>query len=197
MLFHKFRQLLLFVLPTIFISTSISAAGLDYSIISGFKPTVELEDPSIQMQRAESIRMQQEQIRLMQEQRRELEYRNNQQRENQQREEQQRINSEMTIAKDKSKLDSVMQEWLKMASPRLHLFPDFDAVVYSKEVAINTDMIMIMSKSKYAADIAYYFGKHKTESLAISQMPFLEASTAISNVENRIKIALKKFNRVR
>jgi TolA-binding protein len=190
MLLSEVRRIILFVVLSILFSISVSATELDPNIIMQFRP-LQMPDPFQQRQQYESIRMQQEQIRMMQEQRREMEYRNNQERENQIREEEQRIK----IAQDKSELDSAMQEWLKMASPRLHLYQDFDKVVYLNDVAITNDMIRIMAKSKYAADIAYYFGKHKTESLAISKMPLPEASTAISDVEGRIKKTLKKIKR--
>ncbi len=83
--------------------------------------------------------------------------------------------------------DQAMREWLKAAGPRLHLFPDFDKVVYANDVSITIEMIRLMAGSPYAADIAYYFGTHKTESLAVSQMPLLEAARAVSAIEARVK----------
>lgn len=84
-------------------------------------------------------------------------------------------------------IDPVIQDWLKAALPRLHLYPDFDKVVFAPDVPITTDMVRLMAGSTYAADIAYYFGTHKAEAWAVSQMPLLEASRAVSAIEERVK----------
>ncbi len=89
--------------------------------------------------------------------------------------------------KHSEQVDPAMREWLKAAAPRLHLFPDFDKVVYANNVSITIDMIRLMAGSPYAADIAYYLATHKTESLAVSQMPLLEAARAVSAIEARVK----------
>jgi len=90
--------------------------------------------------------------------------------------------------KNSEQVDPALREWLKAAGPRLHLFPDFDKVVFSNDVSITDEMIRLMAGSPYAADIAYYFGTHKTESKAVSQMPLLEAARAISSIEERVKL---------
>lgn len=85
-----------------------------------------------------------------------------------------------------------VQDWLKAAQPRLYLFPDFDSVVFAPDVSISDDMIRLMSGSTYAADIAYYFGKNKTEAKAVYDMQLMDASKAISKIETRIKANPRK-----
>ena len=83
--------------------------------------------------------------------------------------------------------DLVIEEWLRSAGPRMGLYPDFEAVVFAKDVAINTDMIRLMSTSPLAADIAYYLGTHKMEALAISKMTLVEAAKSIGRIEESFK----------
>lgn len=81
------------------------------------------------------------------------------------------------------------QKWLEKAKPRMGLYPDFAKVVFEGDVAITPAMVMLMSASNYAADIAYYLGTHKAESLAIAQLPLLEAARAIDAIEAKVKSA--------
>lgn len=80
------------------------------------------------------------------------------------------------------------QAWLASANQRRHLFPDFDKVVFAPDVRITDEMVMLMSSSPYAADIAYYLATHKAESLAISRLPLLDAARAIDGIERQIKV---------
>lgn len=81
----------------------------------------------------------------------------------------------------------VFDEWLKAAVPRMGLYPDFEKVVFSGDVAITNDMIRLMADSLLAADIAYYLGMHKYESMAISKMNLSQAARAIAQIETRLK----------
>lgn len=81
----------------------------------------------------------------------------------------------------------VLQEWLRAAGPRLHLYPDFQSVVLTPEVRITEDMIRLMAGSPLAADIAYYFGKNRFEALAVSQMTLLDAARAVDRIERNLK----------
>ena len=90
-----------------------------------------------------------------------------------------------------SKISSPMKEWLQAASPRLHLFPDFEKVVFTQDLSITDDMIYLMAKSPLAADIAYYFGTHRIEALAISQMAYQDAARSVEQIESRILKTLK------
>lgn len=86
-----------------------------------------------------------------------------------------------------------MRQWLKSAQPRMHLFSDFEQVVYSPDVAISDDMIKLMASSSFAADIAYYLGSHKMEATAIKSMAILDAARSISDIEKRLmEIATKE-----
>lgn len=78
-------------------------------------------------------------------------------------------------------------KWLEKARPRIGLYPDYAKVVFEGDVAITPSMIMLMSSSDYAADIAYYLGTHKAESLAIAQLPLLEAARALDAIESKVK----------
>lgn len=145
---------------------------------------MQLPNPIIQMQQIEAARAQAAQARLMEEQARALENQNRQIQSQQNQPQQQQANNAPS--------EKLMADWYKAAQPRLYLYPDFDKVVYASDVPITTDMIKLMSGSPYAADIAYYFGTHKTEAAAIAQMPLLEQSLAISKIEKRIKASPKK-----
>jgi hypothetical protein len=85
-----------------------------------------------------------------------------------------------------------MLQWLKSAHPRMHLFPDFQEVVFSQDLAISDDMIKLMAASPFAADIAYYLGAHKIEAMAIKTMSLADASQAISGIESRLMQTAKK-----
>jgi hypothetical protein len=80
-------------------------------------------------------------------------------------------------------------KWLEKARPRIGLYPDYAKVVFEGDVAITPNMIMLMSSSDYAADIAYYLGTHKAESLAIAQLPLLEAAKAVDAIESKVRIS--------
>ncbi|GEM_PF-629499 len=103
---------------------------------------------------------------------------------NQHREE--RVKSSTVVDSQETK------EFLKAAAPRMHLYPDFKKVVYAKDLAISKDMIRLMSQKPLAADIAYYFSKHKAESKAVSQMSYNNAALEIDKIEKRLKIQLQK-----
>lgn len=83
--------------------------------------------------------------------------------------------------------DPVIDEWLKAAAPRMGLYQDFEKIVFSPDVPITTDMIRLMTPSPLAADIAYYLGTNKTESLAITKMSLVEAARSIDRIEARLK----------
>ena len=60
-------------------------------------------------------------------------------------------------------------------------------MVFESDVAITPDMVRLMAGSDYAADIAYYLGKHKAEARAIAMLPLLDAARAIDAIEARLK----------
>lgn len=161
----------------------------DYTIAMQGHPTVELMNPMViaqQMQAIQAARAQAERDRteaqLLYEQNRALQRQND------------ATSNKVTIAPPPvappGALPSYMQEWLVAAQPRMHLFDDFDAVVFAPDVSISDDMIKFMAAhhSPLAADVAYYLGKHKAEALAISQMPSIKQAAAIHSIEYRLSI---------
>jgi hypothetical protein len=80
-----------------------------------------------------------------------------------------------------------LRDWLRAVRPRQALYPDFASVVYAPDVPISDDMIRLMTGSPYAADIAYYLGKHKIEARAMRGMPLLDAARAIEEIEARVR----------
>ena len=79
-----------------------------------------------------------------------------------------------------------LQIWYEKAKPRMRLFPDFEAIVFAEDVNISTDMVMLMSSSDYAADIAYHLATHKAEAMAISRLSLLDAARAIDAIEEKL-----------
>jgi TolA-binding protein len=138
-----------------------------------------LEQEQMQL-RSESLRLQNEksafQLRQMEEQQRA-----------QERQRQQQIEERQRQSQPVNQPDPIIDAWLKAAAPRMGLYPDFEKVVFSAEVAITTDMIRLMTPSPFAADIAYYLGRNKIESMAISKMTLVQAARSIDQIELRLK----------
>lgn len=144
---------------------------------------IQLPDTMQMMQQAEQIRsiqLQNEQaafqLRQMEEQRRA-----------QERQRQQQIEDRQKQSQSANQTDPVIDEWLKAAAPRMGLYQDFEKVVFAHDVAITTDMIRLMTPSPFAADIAYYLGSNKLESLAITKMSLVEAARSIDRIEAKLK----------
>lgn len=144
---------------------------------------IQLPDTMQMMQQAEQIRsiqLQNEQaafqLRQMEEQRRA-----------QERQRQQQIEDRQKQSQSANQTDPVIDEWLKAAAPRMGLYQDFEKVVFANDVAITTDMIRLMTPSPFAADIAYYLGSNKLESLAITKMSLVEAARSIDRIEAKLK----------
>jgi hypothetical protein len=81
---------------------------------------------------------------------------------------------------------SVLQQWRRAAAPRRERYPDFDAVALAPDVPVSLDMVRLMAYSPYAADIAYYLGKHRDEAERIAAMGFLDAAAAIQRIERKV-----------
>lgn len=81
---------------------------------------------------------------------------------------------------------AAMAQWQAAAAPRKGRYPDFEAVVFAPDVSMSPDMIQCMAHSPYAADIAYYLGKHKDEAAKIASMSFLDAAGAIREIEGKV-----------
>lgn len=76
-----------------------------------------------------------------------------------------------------------LQKFLAAAAPRRQLYPDFETVAFSKDVQITDDMVWIMAQSPFAADLAYYLGKHPERAAEISQMTLLNQVAEIKKIE--------------
>lgn len=94
------------------------------------------------------------------------------------------------IQSEEKSATTIIDEWLKAAAPRMGLYADFEKVVFASDVPITNDMIRLMTSSPLAADIAYYLGMHKFESLAISKMNLLQAARSLEQIENRLKTSV-------
>lgn len=84
---------------------------------------------------------------------------------------------------------SQIQAWLDKARPRMARFPDFEKIVFDNGVNITPDMVILMTGSDYAADIAYYLGTHRAEATAISRLPMMDAARALDEIEARLRAA--------
>lgn len=94
--------------------------------------------------------------------------------------------SEQQVGTQAPSLAPHVQQWLVAAQPRMHLFPDFDEKVFAPDAPISERMVLLMSESAYAADIAYYLATNRGEALAISSMTILDAGEAIRGIETRM-----------
>jgi hypothetical protein len=74
----------------------------------------------------------------------------------------------------------------KVFKYRRYKYEDFNEVVYDDNLSITLDMIALMSESEYAADIAYYLGKHPDETAAVSKMALPQAGAAIFAIEEKL-----------
>ena len=167
---------------------------LAFSVANGQVPIplqyrgIQLPDTLQMMQQAEQIRaiqLQNEQaafqLRQMEEQRRAKERQRQKQHEDLQGQ-----------AKSANQPDPIIDDWLKAAAPRMNLYKDFEKVVFAPDVSITTDMIRLMTPSTFAADIAYYLGTNKLESLAISKMSLVEAARSIDRIESNLQKSAPK-----
>jgi hypothetical protein len=165
-----------------------SMAQIDPSI-----PLRAMNIPPIQPPKIESpieVHMRLERLRQQQLQNRQLELELQRQTEERRREQERRAieanNSQPSPAPRSQELHPAVEDWLRAAAPRMGLYADFEKVVFAPDLAITHDMLRLMSPREYAADIAYYLGQNKMESLAISKLNLVEAARAIDGIEQRL-----------
>ena len=79
--------------------------------------------------------------------------------------------------------DEIISRFENAIKYRRFRYNDFDEVVYDERLQITVDMVALMSESAYAADIAYYLGKHPNEAIAVSRMELPQAGAAIFTLE--------------
>lgn len=154
-----------------------------------FRGQEEASRMQMQQMQIENMRIQNE-IQMREMQRRENERRQQQyqtERARRANEERAKSAAAASASAQSSAVDPTFVAFEIAAAPRKHLYPDFESVAYALDVPITVDMIKLMTGSPFAADIAYYLGKNKSEATAISQMPMLQASKAIANIEKTIE----------
>jgi hypothetical protein len=164
------RNLLLFLT-----SITVALAGTAHSQIP--RPGVGPANPNIQNQNLDTM----QQIRLMDEQRLLEEQRR---RDAQSRHPQQGNGG--VSARDQAIVQSQISKFMQAIKPHKHRFADFDQVVFHSKTPLTTEILAVMSESPYAADIAYYLGKHPEQSGAIAQMGPTEADLAVRQLEATI-----------
>jgi hypothetical protein len=89
-------------------------------------------------------------------------------------------------AQDKAVLQAQVAKFLKAVQRRKYRFPDFDQVVLHGNAPITPGMLGLVAESAYAADVAYYLGKHPEQSATIAQMTPADATLALQQIESTI-----------
>jgi hypothetical protein len=168
--------------------TYIAALSLVSASASFAQMPIPMQIQGIQLPNTLQMMQQAEQIRAIQLQNEQAAYQLRQMEEQRRAREQQAQRAQQASAQD-----PVIDEWLRVAGPRMSLYPDFEQVVFARDVTITNEMIRLMAASPLAADIAYYFGTHKIESLAVSKMNPLEAAKTISQIEQQLMQKQKKI----
>jgi hypothetical protein len=97
--------------------------------------------------------------------------------------EQQQAQQAPSSAHQSHNKDKIISRFENAIKYRQFRYNDFDEVVYDEKLQITVDMVALMSESTYAADIAYYLGKHPNEAIAVSQMELPQAGAAIFTLE--------------
>ena len=100
--------------------------------------------------------------------------------------EQQQAQQAPSSAHQSHSKDEIISRFENAIKYRRFRYNDFDEVVYDDRLQITVDMVALMSESAYAADIAYYLGKHPNEAIAVSQMELPQAGAAIFALEETL-----------
>jgi hypothetical protein len=79
------------------------------------------------------------------------------------------------------------KQFMTAIQSRKDRWADFDEIVFKSNVAYSEDMLSLMAKSPYAADIAYYLGMHPHESAQYAGMPLEQSAPAIRAIEVKAK----------
>jgi hypothetical protein len=79
------------------------------------------------------------------------------------------------------------KQFMTAIESRKGRWPDFDQIVFKSNVAYSEDMLSLMAKSPYAADIAYYLGMHPHEAAQYAHMPLEQSGRAIQAIEEKAK----------
>jgi hypothetical protein len=95
------------------------------------------------------------------------------------------LNDQRRIDEENNRVGPVAK-FMKAIKHRKDRFPDFDQVVIHGKAPVTPSMLGLMADSPYAADIAYFLGKHPEQSVAIAQMAPAQASKAVHEIETTI-----------
>jgi hypothetical protein len=87
---------------------------------------------------------------------------------------------------DATSVQAQVAKFMEAIKHRKHRFADFDQVVTHSNTPVTPAMLALMAESPYAADIAYYLGKHPEQSGAIALMQPAEAGSALRLLEATI-----------
>ncbi len=79
------------------------------------------------------------------------------------------------------------KQFMTAIESRKGRWADFDEIVFKSNVTYSEDMLSLMAKSPYAADIAYYLGMHPHESAKYAGMPLEQTGPAIRAIEDQAK----------
>ena len=79
------------------------------------------------------------------------------------------------------------KQFMTAIESRKGRWADFDEIVFKSNVTYSEDMLSLMAKSPYAADIAYYLGMHPHESAKYAGMPLEQSGPAIQAIEDQAK----------
>ena len=109
-------------------------------------------------------------------------------RQNEDLETRQRILSldEQNRLEEQRRHDDLVRKFMNAIKVRKYRFTDFDQVVIHGKMPMTPEMLAVIAESPYAADIAYYLGKHTDQSGAIALMPPKEARSALQQIESAI-----------
>jgi hypothetical protein len=89
-------------------------------------------------------------------------------------------------AREPAIVQAQVAKFMEAIKHRRHRFPDFDQVVLHSQTPVTPEMLALMAESPYAADIAYYLGKHPERSGAIALMQPAQASSAVRQLATTI-----------
>ena len=81
-----------------------------------------------------------------------------------------------------------IKNFMDAIKPRRQRFADFDKVVLQSNTPLTQSMLAVITASPYAADMAYYLGKHRDEAGAIAQLPPPEGGEAMKQIEGSMAV---------
>ena len=88
--------------------------------------------------------------------------------------------------REPAKVPPQVAKFIDAITPRRHLFADFDLVVLHGQAPMTLSLLALIAESPYAADIAYYLGKHQEQSGSIAQMQPEQARLALQQIESTV-----------